>query len=85
MHVELVKKRWVYANKECTLNTAITVSCESRSALQLKVDAFTESHVLFSQLQLELTTCNIYSTRYQNFNSTAILLNAVELQRVGRV
>ena len=25
MHVELVKKRWVYANKECTLNTAITV------------------------------------------------------------
>ena len=25
MPVEFVKKRWVYANKECTLNTAITV------------------------------------------------------------
>ena len=25
MHLELVKKRWVYANKECTLNTAIMV------------------------------------------------------------
>ena len=25
MHGEVEKKRWVYANKECTLNTAITV------------------------------------------------------------
>ena len=25
VHVEFVNKRWVYANKECTLNTAITV------------------------------------------------------------
>ena len=25
VRVELVNKRWVYANKECTLNTAITV------------------------------------------------------------
>ena len=25
VHAELVKKRWVYANKERTLNTAITV------------------------------------------------------------
>ena len=25
VQVELLKKRWVYANNECTLNTAITV------------------------------------------------------------
>ena len=49
MHVELVNKRWVYANKECTLNTSIMVRMKSSfcdramSGLSSLYKAFTQS------------------------------------------
>ena len=49
VHVELVKKRWVYANKERTLNTAITLRMKSSfcdramSGLSSLYKAFTQS------------------------------------------